>query len=133
MSNKKTTSAKAETKQPAPAPVAAQPETPATPAPASTNHAKPLVFRQATLDQLKDVPKAPATSGLRSQVAAAIKELPVRGGIIVENEEFVRVRRTVGSINRNKLIKLKDDKGAELLPRYYVREHEGIVYVIRES
>lgn len=92
-----------------------------------------LVFELATPEQIAAVPEPTrAAYGLRAQLADAVKQLPVKGGIIVA-QEFKRVRSRVGSINRNKVVVLKNDKGEEFYPSFYVREHEGKVYVIRES
>lgn len=117
---------------------------PATPAPAATTPApdgkkrivadtSKLVFELATPEQIAAVPEPTrAAYGLRAQLADAVKSLPVKGGIIVA-QEFKRVRSRVGSINRNKVVTLKNEKGEDFYPSFYVREHEGKVYVIRES
>lgn len=93
-----------------------------------------LSFEIATPEEIATVPEATRQSyGLRSLLVGALKDLAVRGGIVVKDQEFKKLRGRVSSINRNKLIQSKDAKGAELVHKFYVREHEGKTFVIRES
>lgn len=103
-------------------------ETPAPKAPAATTTSddgdKALTFRPATPEELENVPaKGSSTRGLQVQILSAIKDLKVRGGIVVD-EEFKRVRRVISRINLKKQV-----PGSH----FYVREYDGKIFVVRES
>lgn len=83
-----------------------------------------FTYRQATMEEIEKASVAPIPArGLRGQIAEAISELEVKKGIVIK-EEFRRVRRMVSAINRNGEVPNK---------KFFTREYEGEVYIIRES